>query len=313
MLNVSLSQATGIWLLLTAIIGLCVGSFINVVAQRLPLIMLSEWQADVADFIHTLPDSQHLSHQDDRQAMPVSTAKQTIFSLINTDNQPRLTLSHPRSHCPHCTHPIAWYDNLPVLSYLLLGAKCRHCQTAISPLYPATELVTALLSVFVIAVFGVSMMGGLALLFTWLLISLSAIDWRVKLLPDRLVLPLALIGLSANAFGLFTTPTSAMLGLVAGFMSLWLIATVFKIITAKDGMGLGDAKLLAAIGAWLGISALPLVVFIAAVLGVIVGLFLQLKTGKASAFAFGPYLAIAAFILLISGDKLWAWYLGAFF
>ncbi len=282
---------------LVGIIGLCVGSFLTVVIHRVPLMMMREWQLETDDFI---------------QASELDTATKVRVHHALTPSQPPLNLALPRSHCPHCHTTIAWYDNLPVLSYLLCRGRCRHCHHRIAWQYPATELVTAILSILTVAVLGMGIDGVLGLIFVYFLITLSMIDYQTQLLPDRLVLPLGMIGLFANTWQVFCTPTDAIYGAIAGFVSLWSVNALYRILRGHDGMGLGDAKLLAAIGAWLGIWALPLVLLIGAGLGVIAGLCQQRTDGKAVAFAFGPYLAMGGVIGLLFGQAILTKYLSLF-
>ena len=280
---------------LVGVIGLCVGSFLTVVIHRMPLMMMREWQLETDDFI---------------QASELDTVTKARVHHALTPSQPPLNLALPRSHCPHCHTTIAWYDNLPVLSYLLCRGRCRHCHHRIAWQYPATELVTAILSILTIAVLGMDIHGVLGLIFVYFLIALSMIDYQTQLLPDRLVLPLGMIGLFANTWQVFCTPTDAIYGAIAGFVSLWAVNAIYRILRGHDGMGLGDAKLLAAIGAWLGVWALPLVLLMGAGLGVIAGLYQQRADGKNIAFAFGPYLAVGGVIGLLFGQAILAWYLG---
>lgn len=284
-----------IFFALIGIIGLIVGSFINVVAYRTPLIMMNEWQTQISEFIC--------------QDANISPAIKTQISKsyqCNQNNQ-HLSLSLPRSHCPHCQHQLIWWHNIPVVSFLMLSGRCKSCCTAIPPTYLIVEILTALLSLLVALNFGSSIQMVFALILTWFLLALSLIDLKVQLLPDRLLAPLGMIGLLANIHGIFTTPILAMWGLVAGFVSFWLINILFRLIVKKDGMGLGDAKLIAVLGAWLGVEFLPMIVFIGALLGVIFGVFFQKYKQP---FAFGPYLALGGLVALLWGEALLAWYLG---
>lgn len=279
-----------IFVILAAIVGACIGSFLTVVAHRLPQIMMQEWRADVADFIDQSIQNPTLVHH-----------KNTVISSLTTHSKP-ISLALPRSHCVHCQKTISWYDNIPILSYVLLMGRCRHCQHKISKSYPITELGCAILSALVMVRFDLNEQGLLSLLFVWFLLVLSMIDLRHQLLPDRLVLPFGMIGLVANAFFIFTTPAQAILGAVSGFILLWLLNAIYRLIAHRDGMGLGDAKLLAALGAWLGLTHLPLVLFLAAVFGVLAGIFYRLH-GRQE-FAFGPYLAMGGLLVLFFGEWL---------
>lgn len=290
----TLNQNHALLLIMAGMIGLVIGSFINVVIHRLPKTMLNEWQHEISEFITA--DEQ----LDDHTKSNIKTYYQS-----NHLSSP----SNLRSCCPNCKTIIAWQHNIPVLSYLFLGGRCASCKTPIAITYPIIEIATAFLSVMVIHHFGTSIQSGLALLFLWYLIALSGIDYHTKLLPDRLLTPLTIVGLIANTQNIFTTPSLAIWGLVVGFLLFWGVNTLFKTIMDKDGMGLGDAKLLGAIGAWLGVFYLPMIVFIAALLGVMAGLINKYQQGE-EAFAFGPYLAMAGLFSLLWGEKIWAWYSG---
>ncbi len=223
-----------------------------------------------------------------------------------------LGLSRPRSACPHCGHKIGALENIPVLSYVMLGGKCSSCKTPISLQYPIVELVTALLSVIVAIHFGFSLTTLAALVFTWCLIALTLIDYHKQLLPDEIVYPLLWLGILYAFTGDFTDLRSSVIGAVAGYLSLWLVFHIFRIITGREGMGYGDFKLLAALGAWCGWQMLPLIILASSVVGAIVGLFM-LATGltkKSQPIPFGPYLATAGWIALLWGEQINATYLG---
>ena len=287
-----LTQNHALFLIMTGILGLIVGSFINVVIHRMPNTMLSEWRHEISEFI---------------------TADEQLNDATKNDIQryyqpnPSPNSSALRSRCPHCTSVIAWQHNIPVVSYLLLSGRCASCQAKISLSYPVTELLTAVLSILIVHHFGVSIQAGLALIFLWYLIALSGIDYHTKLLPDRLLVPLGMVGLIANTQHVFTTPSLAIWGLVMGFVVFWGINVLFKIVMGKDGMGLGDAKLLGVLGAFLGMFYLPMIVFIAALLGVIAGIINKYRQDE-EAFAFGPYLAMGGLFSLLYGEKIWSWY-----
>lgn len=275
------------WLLTlcVAIVSLCIGSFLNVVIHRLPKIMEKEWRQECSIFLQI---------------------EQKI-----ADNTP-YTLSTPASSCPHCQHKIRWYENIPLISWLTLGGKCSSCKTAISIRYPLVELGTMLASLLVLATFGPTLKMLCALVLTWVLIALTAIDFDTQLLPDRLTLPLAGFGLLVNVQGLFVSPGQAILGYVIGFLCLWLVYILFKVVTGKEGMGYGDFKLLAALGAWLGPMMLPVIVLLSSVVGAVVGIILLKIRKENMPFAFGPYLAIAGWIALIWGPELLSMYLGTY-
>ncbi|MCL1623481.1 prepilin peptidase [Moraxella sp. Tifton1] len=274
-------------LVVIVLIGLIIGSFINVVAHRTPIIMMQEWRQEINEFIA----------QDDS----INVERITEHSQAER----KLSLSYPSSHCTACHHSLAWWQNIPILSFFILSGRCAYCHAKISPSYLIVELITALLSLLVVWCIGMNLQAIFALVLVWYLLTLSLIDIKVQLLPDRLLVPVGIIGLIANIYGSFTTLTLAVWGLVIGFVSFWFINTFFKLMTKKDGLGLGDAKLLSVLGAWLGVHVLPMVVFIAALLGVIIGSILGKKN---QAFAFGPYLSIGGIIALLWGEQLWAWY-----
>ena len=280
-----LSQSPLLSKVLTGILGLCVGSFLNVVIYRTPKMMQQQWHSECQWLLH--PDE------------PV------------TPEAP-LTLSHPASRCSHCGHQIRWYENMPVVSWLVLRGKCSGCHQPISKRYPLVEIIAAVLSVMVVTKFGVSLQALAALVFTWTLIALTGIDFDTQLLPDRFTLPLAGLGLLVNAFGLFVSPTAAIFGYVIGFLCLWVVYRLFLLITGKQGMGHGDFKLLAALGAWLGALMLPLIVFVSALVGSVIGIMLMKRAGESKPFSFGPYIAIAGMIALLYGEQIMAWYLGKF-
>jgi len=268
------------------LLSLLVGSFLNVVIHRLPIMLKQQWRTIAHDYLN--------DHDEP-----------------TTHNTPRFDLSYPHSHCPSCEQRIRWYDNLPVLSYLRLRGRCRHCHSPISAQYPIIEAITALLSLIVAWHFGVSLQTLVALGFTWVLIALAMIDWQTELLPDNLTLPLLWAGLALSLFTVFIDPTTAIAGAMAGYLSLWSVYWAFKLITGKEGMGYGDFKLLAALGAWLGWQALPEIILISACLGIVGGLLSQWlkQQGRDVPFAFGPYLAIAGWLSLLWGDTLRTAYL----
>lgn len=265
--------------LFVGLAGLLVGSFLNVVIVRLPPLLMHRW---------AVLQNAELGAQ---SAAPPG-------------------LVWERSHCPHCKTIIAWYDNLPVLSWLVLKGQCRHCQKPIGWRYPIIEILTAALSVVVVWHFGLTSHALAGLVMTWLLIAASAIDLEHQLLPDALTRSLLWSGLLGNAaFGWFATPADAIIGAAAGYGFLWVIFQGFYLLTGKEGLGFGDLKLLAGLGAWLGWSMLPFVVFTASVLGTLVGLSLMviLKRGRDVPIAFGPYLAIAGWMGLIWQTEVIQW------
>lgn len=266
------------------LVGLVVGSFLNVVIYRLPLQLQAAWRRDSRDFLGLEPEQ-----------------------------TPPLNLAFPASHCPHCRQKIRPWQNIPVISYLVLRGKCRHCQAPIALQYPLVELAAALLAVAAISHFGPTPQGWLAVLLSWALLTLTAIDIRHQLLPDIITLPLLWLGLLANSQGLFTDLHSAVIGAAAGYLVLWSVFWAFKLVTGKEGMGHGDFKLLAALGAWLGWQLLPLVVLLSSLVGALIGIAAIVIAGRDRhlPMAFGPYLAIAGWIALIWGWLIVDLYLGA--
>jgi leader peptidase (prepilin peptidase) / N-methyltransferase len=266
-----------IGLILAVWIALCVGSFLNVVIYRLPLMLQRQWQAEAHMILH------------DGEEPP----EQAAFNLMV-----------PRSRCPQCQAPILAWQNVPVVSWVLLGGKCARCGASIPIRYPLVELLTAVFSIAVVALFGFTWFGLAALVFTWIMLALLFIDYDTQLLPDQLTLPLLWLGLLTNVFGGLTDPESAIIGATAGYLFLWSTYWVFKLITGKEGMGYGDFKLLAAIGAWLGWQVLPAAVLIAALVGLIYAAITSM-TGRREAAApipFGPFLAVAGWVCLVARD-----------
>jgi leader peptidase (prepilin peptidase)/N-methyltransferase len=269
------------WLCLAA--GLCVGSFLNVVIYRLPKIMERDWQLQCAELRGEEPP------------------KQETFNL-----------ALPPSRCPACAHPITALQNIPIASYLVLRGKCAACGTRISPRYPLIEALSGLAAACAAWHFGFGLAAFAAMLFLWCMIALSFIDFDTQLLPDSITLPLLWAGLLLNLNGTFADLGSAVIGAAAGYLSLWSVYWGFKAATGKEGMGFGDFKLLAAVGAWLGWQMLPLVVLTSSFVGAIVGISLMLlaRHGRNVPIPFGPYLAAAGVIALFWGQRLNRHYLG---
>ena len=292
-----LQENMTIALVIFGLLGLCVGSFLNVVIHRTPLMMVSAWRKECSQFMYEQADMPR------EHTMP-------LVNIVATDTP--ITLSKPASRCPHCAHKIKWYENIPLISWIVLRGRCSECKAAIGLRYPIVELVTALLSALVIYHFGVNMVGLSALVLVWTLIALTGIDFDTQLLPDRLTFPLAGLGLAVNSQGWFVPPTQSIWGLLLGFLSLWIVVKIFYLITKKHGMGQGDFKLLAVLGAWLGPMMLPLIILLSSLLGSIVGLILMKKQGESKPFAFGPYIAIAGIVALLYGSDIVNWYLGMY-
>ena len=265
------------------LLSLCIGSFLNVVIYRTPKMMEQEWRQDCQMFLHP---------------------EQAII------DESKLTLSKPASTCPKCRTEIRWYQNIPVISWLVLRGKCGSCQNPISIRYPLIELLTALASLVIVSVFGPTLQMLFGLLLTWILIALTFIDFDTQLLPDRYTLTLAALGLGINSYAIYISPTSAIWGYIIGFLCLWIVYYLFKIITGKEGMGYGDFKLLAALGAWMGPLMLPLIVLLSSLVGAIIGIVLLKIRKENQPFAFGPYIAIAGWIAFIWGEPIMKAYLG---
>lgn len=270
------------------IVGLLFGSFLNVVILRLPVMMEREWRSQCTEFLN--PDA----------PPPAESTQDKPFNLV-----------FPASHCPKCDHAIAPWDNVPVFSFLILGGKCRHCKTKIAARYPIIEAATGAASAWAAWHFGFGWETAAALVFTWTLIAMSVIDFDHQLLPDSMTLPLAWIGLLLSVTGLFTNPVDSIIGAAAGYMSLWSLYHLFKLLTGKEGMGFGDFKLFAAFGAWFGWQCLPAIILLSSLVGAIIGIGLILIRGRDRniPIPFGPYLAAAAWIYLYWGAEINRWYL----
>ncbi|HLU76694.1 MAG TPA: A24 family peptidase [Burkholderiales bacterium] len=259
------------------VVGLAVGSFLNVVIHRLPRMMEREWQAQCAEL---------------RGEAPVAGE--------------RYNLALPRSACPHCGHRITALQNIPVLSYLLLRGRCAGCNARISVRYPIIELLTGVATGYAAWRYGMTLAGFGAMVFLWAMIALTFIDADTQLLPDSITLPLLWLGLLVNLNGTFVSLHAAVIGAVCGYLVLWSVYWLFKLATGKEGMGFGDFKLLAAIGAWLGWQMLPLVILLSSLVGAVVGVVLIVlaKRGREVPMPFGPYLAAAGVIALFWGPGL---------
>ena len=278
-----LADSPALLLASAVLLGLLVGSFLNVVIHRLPLILQRQWSGQCRELLAT--EGGQTPHVEDEEP----------FSL-----------SRPRSRCPACGHPISALENIPVLSYLFLRGRCRGCGTRIPARYPAVEALTALLSALAVWHFGASWAAVGALGFTWALVALTFIDLDHQLLPDDITLPLLWAGLLFNVGGVYTDLTSSVIGAVAGYLSLWLVYHGFRLLTGKEGMGYGDFKLLAVLGAWMGWQMLPAVILLSSIVGATVGIALILfrRHDRGVPIPFGPYLAAAGWIALIWGERL---------
>ena len=270
--------------MLAGLLGLIIGSFLNVVILRVPRMLETEWQQQAREILE--PDREH--------------APPATYNLIL-----------PHSHCPKCKTEIKPWQNIPVISYLLLRGRCGNCKEPISLRYPAIELLTAGLSMLVAWQMGFGLATAGMLVLTWVLVCLSMIDADTQLLPDIIVLPLLWLGLILNSFGVYTDLNTALWGAVAGYLSLWSVYWLFKLVTGKEGMGYGDFKLLAMLGAWGGWQVLPLTILLSSLVGAILGLIILKARGanNSTPLPFGPYLAIAGWIALIWGETITGHYL----
>lgn len=255
-----------------------IGSFLNVVIYRLPVMMNRNWRRECREFLQLEPEPETAT-----------------FNLML-----------PASRCPHCQVKIKPYQNIPVLSYLLLGGKCSHCKTHIAKRYPLIEAFTGVCSALVAWRFGYSIELLFALLLTWNLIVLSFIDIDHQLLPDTITLPLLWLGLFISLFAIFTDTSSSIIGAIAGYLTLWTVFQLFKLITGKEGMGFGDFKLLALFGAWLGWQFLPMIILLSSLVGAIIGIAMVVfaNHNRSTPIPFGPYLAAAGWLALLWGDQI---------
>ncbi|QBY04840.1 prepilin peptidase [Thalassotalea sp. HSM 43] len=282
-------QSPGFYYSFALILGLIIGSFLNVVIFRLPKMIEAEWDCECREFLaDALKDS----------------AK---------DKEPQtVTLSKPASTCPKCGHKIKVWENIPVISWLLLRGKCSSCANPISARYPIIETITGISTVVIAMHFGVSWQAAVMMVLSWCLITLTMIDFDKMILPDQITLPLVWIGLILGLNNVFVSLDQAVIGAIAGYMSLWSIYWLFKIVTGKEGMGYGDFKLFAVFGAWFGWQVLPMLILMASLVGAIVGISLMVfKSHEGSKpIPFGPYLAVAGWITALWGEGIWAWYMG---
>jgi leader peptidase (prepilin peptidase)/N-methyltransferase len=280
-----LAASPAVVLTFAGLLGVIAGSFLNVVVHRLPKMMEREWRSQCAEML-------------DSEGKP--------------EQQPAYNLVVPRSRCPECDHQITALENVPVLSYVALRGRCSDCGWRIPLRYPLIELLTGLLSVLVVWRFGLTIGAAGALLLTWALVALSAIDFDTQYLPDSITLPFLWLGLAFNVAGIYTTTQSSVIGAIAGYLALWSVYHLFRLVTGKEGMGYGDFKLLALFGAWLGWTAVPLIVLLSSFVGAVIGVALIGLRGhdKNIPIPFGPYLAIAGWIALMWGDQLLDAYLG---
>lgn len=279
-----LTTHTVTFAVMTGLLGLVIGSFLNVVIYRLPIMLDRQWRHQCAELTE--------------QTLPAGTSE-------------RFTLVAPRSRCPHCGHGITALENIPLLSFLWLRGKCSACHQPIGWRYPLVEALTGVLSFVVAWRYGVTITTLAALVLTWSLVALAFIDYDTQLLPDGITLPLVWSGLLINVGELLAPLSSAVIGAAAGYLILWGVYQLFKLVTGKEGMGYGDFKLLAALGAWLGWQPLPLMILLASFIGAILGLFMILALGRdrQRPIPFGPFLCAAGWVALLWGDDLTRYYL----
>lgn len=274
------------YLLTVGLVSLCIGSFLNVVIYRLPLMMQREWQTECRVLLND-----ELNHEPSKSNQPTTEP----FNLVT-----------PNSTCPKCKTAIKAWQNIPVLSWLLLKGRCTSCKHPISARYPLVEMLTAILSLTVAYTFGATELALLYIVITWFLVALTFIDIDHMLLPDQLTLPLVWLALIAAVLGITIAPSDAIIGAACGYLSLWSVYWLFKLITGKEGMGYGDFKLLAIFGALLGWQSLLTIILLSSVVGAIIGITLLSIQGKdkATPIPFGPYLAIAGWVTLLWGGQL---------
>ncbi len=279
-----------LYLSIVIILGLLVGSFLNVVIYRLPVMLKQQWKTDCLGFLEQ--ENHEISGSIDKSQQP--------FNLVT-----------PRSRCPHCGHPITALENIPVLSYLFLKGRCRECHTPISIRYPLVEILSASLVALVAWKFGLTIQAAMAMLLSWTLICLTFIDYDHQYLPDNITLPFLWLGLLLNLNGVFVELSAAVIGAMAGYLILWSVYQIFKRVTGKEGMGYGDFKLLAMLGAWLGWQVLPVIILLSTLVGSVIGIFLILfrRHDRGHPIPFGPYLAIAGWIALLWGYEINSAYL----
>jgi len=266
-------------------LGAIIGSFLNVVILRLPSMMQTQWTADAREWLGMKSESE---------------------SLFN--------LATPASHCPHCGTSLKHLHNVPIISFLFLRGRCGYCKAPISLQYPIVETLIGVVTAYFVTMHGLSAIGITSIVFSCTLLMLAIIDQRHQLLPDQITMPFLWLGLLVNLDGLFAETSDAVLGAVVGYLSLWTIYWLFKLITGKEGMGYGDFKLHAALGAWLGLKMLPLIIFLSSTVAAVVGICAIAFAGKEKdiPMAFGPYLCISGWIALQWGDSIITWYLSSF-
>jgi len=266
------------WIVAAGVLGLLVGSFLNVVILRLPARLMAQWRLDAFDTLAMEPDA---------TSLPPGIVREP-------------------SHCPHCKHPLAMRDNIPLVGWLLLGGRCRYCKASISIQYPLVELLSGLASAVIVWKFGPNLVALAGLVFTWMLIALAGIDFRTQYLPDQLNYPLLWLGLLLSLLPMFVLPGTAIVGAAIGYLSLWSVYWLFKLATGKEGMGYGDFKLLAALGAWMGPTALLPVILLSSFIGALIGggMIALRKHGRDIPMPFGPFIAAAGWVWFVAGEWL---------
>lgn len=308
-LNELYVQAPWIFYSSAIMFGLCCGSFLNVVIHRLPQMLNYDWHSQCLEF---LAEQLQQLPEDQRRQCPLCEHQHPQPVQMPSLTQSKINLLFPRSRCPDCDHKIAWWDNVPLISFLLLNGRCRHCQRTISWRYPLVELCCGVLTPWLLCHLGLGLplLGALLLSYTMIVIIMIDLDWQI--IPDNLSMPLLWLGLLFNIGETYCTLSDAVIGAMVGYLLLWAVYQGFKLVTGKEGMGYGDFKLLAVFGAWLGWQMLPLVILIASVMGSLVGGLLMFLRGKSLPFAFGPYLALGGMIGFLSGEQIIIWYMGMF-
>ena len=274
---------------LCAVFGLLVGSFLNVVILRLPARLQHDWRNQAREVLELEADA----------VLSESIPPDLVFTA---------------SHCPHCKHTLSALDNVPLLSWLALRGRCRYCKAPISAQYPLVEALTLIASAVIAWKFGLSGQLFAGLLLTWTLIAAAGIDARTQLLPDQLTVPLMWLGLLISLLPIFVDPVTAIIGAAIGYLSLWSVFWLFKLVTGKEGMGYGDFKLLAALGAWMGAMSLLPIILMSSLFGAVIGSIVLAKRGqdRSTPIPFGPFIAIAGWVWFVFGDGLGAWYRGFF-
>lgn len=292
------------WVVAATLLGLCVGSFLNVVIHRLPKMMERSWRTQCAELQE---EAESIT-----SSVPASAQTSAAVSAQPSAESDTFNLLRPRSHCPHCGHALKLLENVPLVSWLALGGRCSACKTRVSLRYPLVELMAAALAGGAAAHWGVSFAALGAMVLLWALLALAFIDADTQFLPDEITLPLLWLGLMCNWYGVYTPLHHAVLGAAAGYLSLWALFWAFKLLTGKEGMGYGDFKLLAVLGAWLGWQMLPVIILLSSLVGALMGLgFIIFGVHQShKPIPFGPYLAAAGALALFIGADINRWYLG---